>query len=232
METTDTHNIPSVGILDQGVSANMTQDEVGHDKRHDRGQATRDHILVTATRIFAEEGYEHASIDLVLRGSGISRGALYHHFTGKEALFAAVLESLEASIAQQVSTAARKAPNPATAIRVGCATWLTLAQEPTVRQIVLIDAPAALGWDAWRALDERYMLGLLKTALQQTMSAGGDVSGLVETYAHLLLAALIELALLIARAPDATAASHTGQVAIEHLIQSLLPRQSLDLEGA
>jgi hypothetical protein len=97
-----------------------------------------------------------------------------------------------------------------------------------VRQIVLIDAPAALGWDAWRAVDERYMLGLLKSGLHQAADAGWGERGMEEMSAHLVLAALSELALLIARAPDATTASQAGQAAIEHLLQSLLQKRAIE----
>ena len=191
------------------------------DKRQDRGQVTRQHILTTATRLFTETGYSDTSIELVLQACGISRGALYHHFVNKEALFVAVLEAVEVSIAERVRTAAQAAPSPFAALRAGCAAWLALARDPTVRQVVLIDAPAVLGWEAWRDLDNRYILGLLKAGLARAAAAGWGHTDLVDLHAHMLLAALIEVALLVARAADAESALQQGQQVVEQFLYAL-----------
>src|SRR5271156_6425551 len=80
-----------------------------------RGAATREHLLAVATALFAERGYEATSIDAVLQESGVSRGSLYHHFKGKDALFEAVLEALETDVGRRTMQAAADAPDPATA---------------------------------------------------------------------------------------------------------------------
>jgi AcrR family transcriptional regulator len=188
------------------------------DKRNDRGQATRAHILNVATKLFAADGYEATSIDVVLQASGVSRGALYHHFANKEAVFAAVLENVEASVAKHVAAAAAGATNPLDALRAGCAAWLELARDATVRQVVLVDAPSVIGWKTWRELDDGYALGLLKAALGAMAAAGRFRREMIDTYAHLLLAAMIEASLLVARASDAADAVAKGREALEGLL--------------
>ncbi len=188
---------------------------------NDRGQKTRKHILATATALFAEEGYEATSIELVLRSTGISRGALYHHFASKDALFKAVLEEVEARVAVTVANAAGRATNPLDALRAGCDAWLGLAHDPIVRRIVLIDAPSVIGWQAWRDIDDRNALGLLKSAMGAMAAAGRMRTEMVDVNAHLLLAMLIELSMLVARTDDVAYVLRTGREAVEAILSRL-----------
>jgi AcrR family transcriptional regulator len=139
----------------------------------------------------------------------VSRGALYHHFSSKEALFEAVLEAIEADLAAATITASRDIADPIAALRVGCDLFLDLAQSGKVRQIVLIDAPGVVGWQKWREI-EAYGFGLLKAALGAAAERGRIRRDLVNVFAHMLLAALIEVALMIAIADDPVAALQTG----------------------
>src|SRR5258706_8666651 len=124
-----------------------------------QGETTRGQLVVIGRRLFAAHGYDATSIEAVLREAKISRGALYHHFDGKEALFAAVLETVEADVAAAIAKAAAGVADPVAAFRAGCDAWLRLARDPVVRQIALIDAPAVVGGQQWRALDERHAFG-------------------------------------------------------------------------
>jgi len=90
----------------------------------ERGAATRAHLVDVATRLFTERGYDGTSIEAVLAGSGVSRGSLYHHFPGKDALFWAVLEGVSARVGQQLVDAERDAPDPVAALRVWCLEWI------------------------------------------------------------------------------------------------------------
>lgn len=193
-------------------------------RKVEQGQATRRDLLAIATRLFVAHGYQGTSIEAVLREAGISRGALYHHFAGKEALFEAVLDQVEADIAQRVAKAGGGTRDPVEALRAGCHAWLRLARDPTVRRIALVDAPSVVGWEKWRAMDERYAFGLLKGALANAAAAGRVRPELVDVLAHMLLAALAEVALVIARAKDSKAAVRAGQAAVDALLDGLLGR--------
>jgi AcrR family transcriptional regulator len=194
-------------------------------QRGEQGRATRNRIVAEATALFAEHGYEGTSIEAVLETADVSRGSLYHHFAGKEALFDAVLLVVERSIGEQIQAAvvAAGASTARDALRVGCLTWVELAGDPVVRRIVLIDAPAVLGWQRWRDIEADAPLGLLRGAMQHASSEGRLDPGLVDVYAHIVLATMNELALYVALAPDQTAAQHVATIAVDDYLERLLP---------
>ena len=187
----------------------------------EKGLTTRHRILSAATRMFTELGYEQTSIKSLLDDLKISRGALYHHFSSKETIFEAVLEAVETDLAKAIVGATRGITDPAVALRTGCDAFLRMAGDETVRQIALIDAPAALGWQKWREINSRHGFGLLKASLQAAAGRGRLRAELVDAYAHILLAALMETALVIARKDTATA-SRNGRAAVKELIERLL----------
>jgi len=188
-------------------------------KKAERGQATRDQFVALATQLFAEHGYEGTSIEAVLQAASVSRGALYHHFKGKDALFEAVFEAVETDIGRRLQDSAPAGAAPEELLRAGCLAWVRMAVDPVVRQVVLIDAPAVLGWHRWREVEERYGLGALKLGLAAT---GRFDPGLVDTFAHMLLAALNETALQIAASPDPAGQTQRGERAVTELLDRLL----------
>ncbi|HEX4657829.1 MAG TPA: TetR/AcrR family transcriptional regulator [Streptosporangiaceae bacterium] len=187
-----------------------------------RGEATRAQLIAIGTSLFAARGYEDTSIEAVLREAGVSRGSLYHHFASKEALFEAVLEDVEARVGSQVVTAAAGAAGPAAALRAGCLAWIRIAGDPVVQRILLIDAPSVLGWERWRAMEERHALGLIRAALQAAADEGSLRPDLVGTLAHVLLASVNEVALLVARSEDPASAKREGADAVDELLRGLL----------
>lgn len=196
------------------------------DKRVEKGSTTRAHLIEVATEIFADAGYDETSIETILSRSGVSRGALYHHFDGKESLFTAVLETAEERIANAIVRASKATANPIDAFKAGCKAWLDLARDREIRQIVLIDAPAVLGWQKWREIDERFGFGLLKSALSGAARQGYLPDDAVEITAHILLAAVLEVALLIARDPRPPRMSRAGRKTLDDLIDKLFVKPS------
>jgi AcrR family transcriptional regulator len=190
-------------------------------KNVERGRATRAHLIEVATRLFAERGYDGTSIEAVLAESGVSRGSLYHHFPGKEALFWAVMEDVGDRAGQQGEDAMRDAADPVAALRAGGLVWIRQAGDPVVRQIMLIDAPAVLGWQRWRELDEP-VLEVIRGALGYAAEAGRIEHRHVDTFAHIALAAANEVAMMIARADDPAAALTDGESAFAEFLDRLL----------
>src|SRR5258708_29799998 len=131
-----------------------------------RGEATRAQLIAIGTSLFASRGYDDTSIEAVLREAGISRGALYHHFAGKEALFEAVLEDVEARGGSETIAAAEGAAGPGAALRAGSLAWIRIPGDPVAQRILLIDAPSGLGRAPWRAMQERHHLVLTRTGRQ------------------------------------------------------------------
>lgn len=101
---------------------------------------SRDIILSTARRLFSEHGYEATSTEQVLQQSGVSRGALYHHFLSKQDLFSAVLELVERDMAEGAARVLEQIRDPLEGLRTVFRMFLTQARSPEVRQIVLADA--------------------------------------------------------------------------------------------
>jgi len=187
-----------------------------------RGEATRAQLIAIATRLFASRGYEDTSIEAVLQEAGVSRGSLYHHFAGKEGLFEAVLDDVETRVGRQTIAAAVGADGPAAALRAAFLAWIKLAGDPVVQRILLIDAPAVLGWERWRAMEERHALGAIRATLQAIADQGNLRPELVGTLAHVLLASVNEIALVVARSDDPAAAMKDGADAIDELLRRLL----------
>ncbi len=200
----------------------MTEPSSGMSKRAAQGRATRGQLIEVATRLFAERGYEDTSIEAVLAAAGVSRGALYHHFAGKDALFEAVVESVENHITAEMTEAIGTAQDPVAVIRAGALAWIGLAGDPVIQRVILIDAPSVLGWERWRTMDEQRTLGTVRALLQAVADAGQLPPHLVNAFAHMILAALDEMALVIARAADPETAMAEGRVAVEELLRRLL----------
>jgi AcrR family transcriptional regulator len=194
-------------------------------KKVERGQATRQHLVDKATVLFTEQGFEGTSIEAVLLKSGVSRGALYHHFDTKDALFEAVLEAVEAEIAAATVAASRGIEDPVKALQVGADAFLKLARTAKVRQIVLVDAPAVLGWQKWREIDARHGFGLLRAGLEAAAAQGRIAKDLAEPFAHILLASLFEFALMVARADDAGTTLKAARGALRELVERLFARR-------
>lgn len=189
--------------------------------KFEQGQSTRQRIIDDATTLFARDGYEATSITSVLNRTGLSRGALYHHFDSKEALFDAVLDKVESDLAGKILAEASHSKDPMVSLEAGCLNFLRLSRDPVIRQIVLIDAPAAVGWRRWREIDGKYGFGLMKFSLSAAGEQGKVNKELAEMYAHMILASLMELALLVARSEQPDEDLAMAERAIKVLIDSL-----------
>jgi AcrR family transcriptional regulator len=190
-------------------------------KRAAQGRATREQLIEVATRLFTERGYEDASIEAVLAAAGVSRGALYHHFAGKDALFEAVVESVENRITAEMTAAIDGIQDPVTIMKTAALAWIDLAGDPVIQRVILTDAPSVLGWERWRAMDE-HTFETARSLLQAVSDSGHLAPELVGAFAHMILGALDEMALVIARAEDPEAAMAEGRVAVEELLRRLL----------
>lgn len=191
-------------------------------KRAAQGRATRDQLIEVATRLFAERGYEDTSIEAVLSAAGVSRGALYHHFAGKDALFEAVVESVDERIAADMTAAITSVRDPVEVLHAGALKWIDLAGDPVIQRIILTDGPAVLGWERWRTMDEGRTYGQARALLQAVSDAGQLPAHLVGGFAHIILGAIDEMAVVIARAPDKEAALAEGRVAVDEMLRRLL----------
>jgi AcrR family transcriptional regulator len=181
---------------DSGETARRTQAE--------RSEATRQALIAAARPLFAERGYAGVGTEEIVRAAGVTRGALYHHFDGKRELFEAVYEQIEVELAERIAVGALEAnaASPLEAMRAGAEMFLRVSTEPEAQQIVLLDGPSVLGWDRWREIAAAHGLGLIEAPLQAAIEAGAIDPQPVRPLAHVLMGALDEGAMLVARAED------------------------------
>jgi len=192
-------------------------------KQEERSRATRAKLLAAARELFAARGYAGVGTEEIVRAAGVTRGALYHQFRDKEDLFAAVFEEVEAQTTQRVAEEALRADaaDPLAALRAGARTFLAVCTAPDVERIVLLDAPAVLGWERWREIGLRHGLGLVAGTLQAGIDAGAIAAQPVTPLAHLLIGALDEGALYVARAADRTTARAEVEAVVDRLLDGL-----------
>jgi AcrR family transcriptional regulator len=188
----------------------------------ERREATRTALIAAARELFAARGYAGVGTEEIVVRAGVTRGALYHHFSGKDDLFRAVYERVEQELTERIATEVPLAgDDPIAVLRGGTSVFLDACLEPEVQQIALLDAPAVLGYEGWRAIGERYGLGLITAAVQRAVDIGAIPPQPVRPLAHVLLGACSEGALLIARAEDvATARREVGQT-LDYLLTAL-----------
>lgn len=174
-------------------------------RKQEQSEATKAALIEVARRLFAGKGYADTSTEEIVHGAGVTRGALYHHFRDKEDLFEATFEQVEMEFTQRlIQASARGAAggDQWQGLLAGVSAFLDECSDPEIQQIVLLDAPSVLGWQRWREIEAKYGFGLVKTALQGAMDSGLIAGQPVDPLAHMLLGALNEAGMLVARAGD------------------------------
>ena len=192
----------------------------------DQAEATRAALLEAATELFAQRGYAGVATEEIVRAAGVTRGALYHHFAGKLELFEAVYEQVEQGLVERIASSAMSAASdPLAALRAGAQAFLDACEDPAVQRIALLDAPSVLGWERWREIGLRYAFGLVQGTVAGAMEAGLIERQPVEPLAHLLLGAIDEGAMLIARAHDDGRTRAQVGDAVDRFLDMLRPRE-------
>src|ERR1700728_4501166 len=170
----------------------------------DRSAATRDALVAAARRLFAAQGFAEVPADAIVAEAGVTRGALYHQFADKTALFGAVLEAVEADVARRLAdeVAAAGISDPVDALRHAVRKWLEICVEPEIHRIALIDGPSVLGWGRWRGVCQQHVFGLVQALLENGIELGRIRAQPVSPLAHVLMGASDEAALYVAETPD------------------------------
>lgn len=165
----------------------------------DRRAATRLALLAAARREFAEKGYAGATTEPVVRQAGVTRGALYYHFTDKAALFEAVVDVVAAEVGEAILEAANRSTSPRAALIDGMRAFLDACLRDETRSIYLIDGPAVLGWRRWRMVDAGHSGKLLREGVAAALGEGSRRD--VDALTTLLSGAFNEAALWLSDAP-------------------------------
>ncbi|MBW5423385.1 TetR family transcriptional regulator [Streptomyces sp. BG9H] len=188
--------------------------------RAEQRAATRRALLVEGRRRFAVDGYHDVVLAEVAQAVGVTKGAAYHHFESKAGLFRAVVAEVQREVGERVAEAAERHEDLWEQLRAGCRAFLAAGRDPVVRRVVLMDAPAVLGWDEWRAMDEDSSARHLTEALDALVAARVIADQPVEPLARLLSGAMNEAALWLARSADPGAPDKAEQ-ALDRLLSGL-----------
>lgn len=189
-----------------------------------RSAATRHALIAAARRLWAARSYAEVGTPEIVAAAGVTRGAMYHQFADKAALFLAVMEAVEQDVVARLAEAIAQsgAATPAAAIRAAVEPWLDICVDPEVRQLLLLDAPSVLGWERCRDITQRYSLGMTERLLVEAMNAGQLAVQPARALAHILIGALDEAAMVIATAEDRDQArADVGEV-LRRLFDGLL----------
>ena len=188
-----------------------------------QAEATRQLLVSVGRELFAEHGYAETSVEAIIQRAGVARGALYHHFAGKDALFRAVYEAVQADTASRVVKAALAVREPWGGVRAGLSAFLDACLEPEFRRIVVLDSVSVLQHQAWEGGIEHVELPMLRsvlTPLVDTHLPGLAVEGLV----HVALGGLYGAALYIALSAKPRSARAEVEAVLDTLINGLRSR--------
>jgi AcrR family transcriptional regulator len=187
-----------------------------------QAEATRTLLLEVARQSFTEHGYASTSIDDIIGQAGVARGALYHHFAGKEALFRAVYEAVEGEVVARVLEAAASQPSPWDAVRAGLSTFLDACLEPSFRRIVVLDSVSVLQSKVLEVGIDPVELPMLRTVLTPLLGTSTFGGMAIDALTYVALGGLYGASLYIARASDPPAARAQVDEVLDTLVRGLV----------
>ncbi|CAM4315612.1 Potential acrAB operon repressor [Mycobacterium basiliense] len=198
--------------------------EIKRRTQEERSAATREALISAARKLWGLRGYAEVGTPEIAKEAGVTRGAMYHQFADKAALFRDVVEAVEQDLMARLATsvASSGAATPADAIRAAVDAWLEVSADPEVRQLILLDAPAVLGWAGFRDVAQRYSLGMTEQLINEAIRAGQLDSQPVRPLAHVLIGALDEAAMFIATADDPEPALRETRQVLRRLVDGML----------
>jgi AcrR family transcriptional regulator len=140
----------------------------------ERTEQTQQALMMAARRLFIDRGYAETATPDIVSAAGVTRGALYHHFEDKRALFRAVIEQEAERVAEEIESRSADAPSPRDALLSGASAYFDAMAVEGRTRLLLLEAPAVLGAEA-SAIDRenaeeslrRGLAALLPTAVAQ-----------------------------------------------------------------
>jgi AcrR family transcriptional regulator len=187
----------------------------------ERRAATIESILSAGRRLFGERGFAATTMDDIAKQARVAKGAVYHHFATKEAVFEAVFDQVSCALVQEIDRAVRTEKDVLAAMVAGTQHYFAACAKGPTGQIILRDGPAVLGWERWREIDAQHFGGKIPRALAAAMDAGLLARQPVEPLARLLLGAMTEAAVACAGRSDVAKAGSEYSRAFRSLIEAL-----------
>ena len=199
-------------------------------RRQQYSAATKEALVDVAEMLFTDQGYAHTSLDAIVAGAEVTKGALYHHFSGKQAVFEAVFERVESQAAADIRQAALVGQDPWARAQAGLGAFLDVVQRPDYQRIVIQDGPSVLGHERFREREERSAYATVAEIVHAVLGAEqwADDDPMLHTFARIFFGALSAAGGSVATSADPAAAAARVEVAIGHILLGL---QALRAQG-
>jgi AcrR family transcriptional regulator len=195
----------------------------GVNKRAQYSASTKRALVDVAKELFTEHGYSATSLDAIVAGAEVTKGALYHHFSGKQALFEAVFERVEENAARTIQRSLKGHEDPWEKALAGLRTALEVVREPAYRRVVIQEGPAVLGYTRFREQEERSTFGIVLDIVGAVLSSGGwsMQEDMLHTFARVFFGAMSAAGESVSSSPDPEAEAARVEAAIGFILQGM-----------
>ncbi|GAA1919212.1 TetR/AcrR family transcriptional regulator [Nocardioides lentus] len=194
----------------------------GSTRRARYSAATKRSLVEVAGSLFTEQGYAATSLDSVVAGAEVTKGALYHHFSGKQALFEAVFERVEADACARIRAVLDDAEDPWDNALAGLRAFLDAVREPSYRRVVVQEGPAVLGYERFREQEERSSYAIVVDLVASVLGRDGALDEeMLETFSRIFFGAMSSAGEAVSVAEDPEAAARRVEQAIGFIVAGL-----------
>lgn len=192
----------------------------GVPRRQQYSTATKRALVKAAETLFTARGYAATSLDAIVADAKVTKGALYHHYSGKQALFEAVFAEVEERASQQILKAVKGVQDPWDKALEGLRAFLRVVQQPTYRRVVVQEGPAVLGYERFREQEERSTFANVLDIVRSVLEAGQWEldEPMLQTYARIFFGAMSSAGESVATADDPEEAAERVESAIAFLL--------------
>jgi AcrR family transcriptional regulator len=190
-------------------------------RRLEYSESTRHALVDSAVELFTKRGYAATSLDEVAKRARVTKGALYHHFSGKQALFEAAFDSVETSVMARLAEVVVGPGDPWERAMNGVRQYIRICLDPAYQRIVVHEAPVVMGWERWREAEDHFSFGIVRSSIQALVDSGQIEDLPVEVAARLLFGALTAGAAVIARADNPKKASNEVATTAVRMLERL-----------
>lgn len=190
-------------------------------RRQEYSASTKRALIEVATSLFTEQGYAGTSLDEIVGGARVTKGALYHHFSGKQALFESVFENVEDDAARAIRKAIKGHKDPWEKAIAGLRAFLAVCQTPEYRRVVIQEGPAVLGYERFREQEERSTFGIVQDIVAAVLTSYDLEPSMVETFSRVFFGAMSAAGSAVTSAEDPQRASAEVETAITFILAGL-----------
>jgi AcrR family transcriptional regulator len=189
-------------------------------RRAQYSASTKRALVDVAEDLFTQHGYTATSLDAIVAGAEVTKGALYHHFSGKQAVFEAVFERVETTAAGTIKKALESHRDPWEKAQAGLRAFLAVVQQPAYRRLVIQDGPSVLGYERFREQEERSTYSNVVDIVRAVTDAGSwDLDDdMLQTFSRIFFGAMSSAGESVATSPDSGAAALRVETAIGFIL--------------